>query len=107
MKQQHLELVGMLVTKATTVNKYHIDYLYRIDFGGSLVGSVIQKGFDWPLHAPFWDIVLDLSNAYAPAIDKRWVKYRREAVEVFMSFRHGQTPNGEGLGGGWTLECER
>lgn len=107
MKKPYLELVGLLVTNSEPVKMYHIDYLYKKDVSGSLWGMVIQKGFDWPLHAPFWDIVLDLSNAYAPAIERRWIRRTDVALEVLMSFKYGQTPGNVGLGKGWELDCER
>lgn len=107
MSKRHLELVGILVVNARTVKKYHIDYLYKIDIGGDLVGRAIQKGFDWSLHCPFWEIVLDLSNAYAPVIDKQWTRRDETKLEVLLSFKHGQTPGNVGMGTGWKLDCER
>lgn len=106
-KRRHLELVGLLVTSSDIAKMYHIDYLYKIDIEGCLVGRAIQRGFDWDLHVPFWDIVLNLSNAYAPAVEKRWIRRRDVTLEVLMSFKYGQTPGNVGMGDGWVMDCER
>lgn len=106
-KKKHLELVGLLVVHARTVGKYHIDYLYKIDIDGELTGRAIQKGFDWALHLPFWEIVLALGDAYAPVLDKRWTRRTDVAVEVLLSFKRGQTPSSVGMGCDWVLDCER
>lgn len=105
-KRQHLELVGLLVGRSLKVETYHIDYIYKWELAGFLEGTALQRGFDFRLHIPFEDICLALCDAYASAMQQKWVEKNCRWSRMFLSLRYQLGPADVGITGNWTLESE-
>lgn len=107
MRRRYLELVGLLTTHSEYIGTYHIDYIYKLCVGGSLEGTAIQKGFDWPLSSPFKEILISLQNAYAPALQRQWTHKTPRTTCVLMALRNDIEPSILEGSVEWALDYER
>ena len=108
MARPYLELVAVLLEHARTNKSYSINYVYRLNVQGMLVGNIVMKGYDMPVSLePFDKIVEHAQDAYAPVLLRSWGQGTAKHDSVYLELVAGYDPHQTAMGGKWACFLER